>query len=104
MEVIVNYRKPFVQFVKKQHKCFKLVIGYEVERICDDIYIGELKVGDLSGVRVHKFRFEKNEYLIAYYVDVSTNLISTEIEFINLDFYKIGVHEKFYEELKKYLK
>lgn len=99
MELVKNYKKPFAQFVKKQHKAFRAVIEDETNTICATPEIGELKIGDLAGIRVHKFRFNKQEYLIAYYVN-EENLA----EFIAIDFYKIGTHENFYEELKKYLK
>lgn len=95
----VVYRKPFSQFVKKQHKVFRAVIEDEVNFICNNLDVGELKVGDLSGVRVYKFRFNKNEYLIAYSV-----ISNDEPQFIAIDFYKIGTHEKFYEDLKNYLR
>jgi hypothetical protein len=94
-----NYKKPFIQFVKKQHKAFKAVIEDEINYICENPETGELKIGDLSGVRVHKFRFNKQEYLIAYCLGANN-----EAQFIAIDFYKIGSHENFYEELKNYLK
>ena len=99
MELEINYKKPFVQFVKKQHKAFMAVIEDEVNFVCNNPYIGELKVGDLSGIRVYKFRFNKQEYLIAYYFDAKGTA-----QLIKIDFYKIGVHENFYEELKNYLR
>jgi len=99
MELVRNYKKPFIQFVKKQHKVFRAVIEDEVNYICENTDIGELKVGDLSGIRVYKFRFNKQEYLIAYYINSES-----KAEFIAIDFYKIGVHENFYEELKNYLR
>lgn len=99
MDLVRNYKKPFSQFVKKQHKAFRAVIEDEVNLICNNAEIGELKVGDLAGIRVHKFKFNKQEYLIAYFVGSDSTL-----QFISIDFYKIGVHENFYEELKKYLR
>lgn len=99
MELVINYKKPFTQFVKKQHRVLRAVIEDEVNIICATPSIGELKIGDLAGIRVHKFKFNRQEYLIAYYIN-QENLA----EFIAIDFYKIGTHENFYEELKKYLK
>ncbi|MCY1220455.1 ParE-like toxin of type II bacterial toxin-antitoxin system [compost metagenome] len=60
------YKKPFVQFVKKAHKPLQLAIEDEVEVVCADPGVGEAKVGDLAGIRVHKFRLNRQEYLIAY--------------------------------------
>lgn len=99
MELNRNYKKPFIQFVKKQHKAFKAVIEDEINYICKNPEAGELKIGDLSGFRVYKFRFNKQEYLIAYYLDADNTA-----QFIAIDFYKIGVHENFYEELKSYIR
>ncbi|CAN7492825.1 type II toxin-antitoxin system RelE/ParE family toxin [Cupriavidus necator] len=60
------YKKPFVQFVKKAHKPLQLAIEDEVEVVCADPGVGEAKVGDLAGIRVHKFRLNRQEYLTAY--------------------------------------
>ncbi|MBI1811084.1 MAG: type II toxin-antitoxin system RelE/ParE family toxin, partial [Nitrospirae bacterium] len=54
---------------------------------------GEAKKGDLSGLRVHKFKFQRQEYLIAYKTEGNT-----------ITFYMIGTHENFYRELKQYLR
>ena len=55
--------------------------------------MGESKKGDLAGFRVHKFSYGKQKFLIAY------RFQDTEIVF-----FKIGTHENFYRELKKYLR
>jgi len=39
--------------------------------VCEAPAIGELKTGDLSGFRVHKFKFHGQEYLVAYLPSVS---------------------------------
>ncbi|MDD5028838.1 MAG: type II toxin-antitoxin system RelE/ParE family toxin [Rhodoferax sp.] len=51
-------------FFNPGNKPLPLVIEDEVDAVCDDPEIGELKVGDLAGIRVHKFRFSRQEYLI----------------------------------------
>ncbi len=38
-------------YVKKAHKPLQLAIEYVVELVCDSPDIGELKVGDLAGMR-----------------------------------------------------
>ena len=83
----------FRRFVKKQSLPLQLAIQDGVDGIGDNPGIGEEKKGDLTGFRVHKFRFHQQEYLIAYEV-VKSNLI----------FVMIGTHENFYRELKKYKK
>jgi hypothetical protein len=95
-----NFKRPFAQFVKKAHKSLQLVIEDEVGVVCERPDIGEAKVGDLAGIRVHKFRFSRQEYLLAYRApkkDMPT-------EFLIIDFYQVGVHENFYSELKQYLR
>jgi len=96
-----NHKKPFAQFVKKQSKPFQAVIEDEVLSICANPEIGEQKKGDLSSIRVYKFKYQRQEYLIAYRYTPDSPLDSLEI--VLIDFYKIGTHENFYTELKKYL-
>lgn len=96
-----NYKQPFARFLKKQTKPFQAAIEDEVLSICRTPEIGELKQGDLAGVRVHKFKFNRQEYLIAYsYSPDSDNAI----QILLIDFYQIGTHENFYSDLKQYLK
>ncbi len=83
----------FRRFVKKQFLPLQLAIQDEVDVISDNPGTGEEKKGDLTGFRVHKFRFHKQEYLIAYKA-ASDNLV----------FVMIGTHENFYRNLKKYKK
>ncbi|MFM1880902.1 MAG: hypothetical protein RLZZ344_1136 [Pseudomonadota bacterium] len=68
--------------------------------VCEAPEIGELKVGDLAGIRVHKFRFNRQEYLTAYRSPAK----NAPVEFLIIDFYQVGVHENFYDELKQYLR
>jgi hypothetical protein len=79
----------FRRFVKKQSVPLHLVIQDEVDRIIADPHIGEGKKGDLAVFRVHKFRFHRQEYLIAY-----------EAGDEHLLFVMIGSHENFYRDLK----
>lgn len=81
----------FRRFVKKQFLPLRLAVQDEVDRIIADPDIGECKKGDLAGLQVHKFRFHRQEYLIAY-----------EAGDENLLFIMIGTHENFYQELKNY--
>ncbi len=95
-----KFKRPFNQYVKKAHKPLRLAIEDEVEVVCEAPEVGELKVGDLAGIRVHEFRFNRQEYLMAYRLPAK----SAPIEFLIIDFYQVGVHENFYKELKKYLR
>jgi hypothetical protein len=95
-----NFKRPFAQSVKKARKPLRLAIEDEVEVVCEAPEIGELKVGDLAGIRVHKFRFNRQEYLMAYRSPAKNG----PVEFLIIDFYQVGVHENFYDELKQYLR
>lgn len=95
-----NFKRPFAQYVKKAHKPLQLAIEDEVNVVCVAPEIGELKVGDMAGVRVHKFRFSRQEYLVAYRAPKK----DVPMEFLIIDFYQVGVHENFYAELKQYLR
>jgi len=95
-----NYKRPFSQFVKKAHKPLKLAIEDAVDVVCATPDIGELKTADLAGIRVYKFRFNRQQYLLAYRLSPG----QPEVEFLIIDFYQVGTHENFYESLKRYLK
>lgn len=95
-----RYKRPFMQFVKKVHKPLKLMIEDAVNFICDNPDIGEEKVGDLAGIRIYKFRFNRQQYLIAYRPPAK----ELPVEFLVIDFYQVGTHENFYEALKRYLR
>lgn len=89
----ILYKASFKRFVKKQSRPFQLAIEDEVEMVVSNPETGELKKGDLAGFRVHKFKFQKQEYLIAY-----------KTESKGMMFYMIDTHENFYRSLKQYLK
>lgn len=54
--------------------------------------IGDLKKGDLQGIRVYKYKVRNNLILLAYEIEGST-----------LFLYSFGSHQNFYRELSKYL-
>ena len=99
-----NYKRPFYQYVKKASKPLKLAVEDAVDLICQNPEIGERKVGDIDGIRVYKFRFNRQKYLIAYRClpDLHSGDL-TEPDELSVDFYKIGSHENFYDSLKRYL-
>ena len=96
----VNYKRPFAAFFKKAKKPLQLAIEDVVVAIQNTPSIGEEKAGDLKGVFVYKFRFNRQEYLVAYKVGEATDTLSV----LWIDFYQVGSHENFYEELKRYLR
>lgn len=105
MQVIPNYKSPFSKFVKKAHKPLQLAIEDEVEVVCKNPEIGESKVGDLAGIWVHKFKFNRQQYLVAYRPPtLASQRRGMGVELLMIDFYQVGLHENFYDELKRYLK
>lgn len=75
----------------------QLAIEIRVSEVCDNPRIGQQKLGNLQGVFVYKFRFNAQEYLMAYQFDYFAGV--TEITWI--EFCQIGPHENFYTQLKK---
>ena len=78
--------------IKKLKKNEKKVLDQVVKNIIENPEIGVLKKGNLAGVRVHKFKINKQEQLLAYKES------KEEILLIML-----GSHENYYRELGKYL-
>ncbi len=100
-----SYKPPFSKFVKKAHKPLQLAIEDATEAVCRNPEIGEAKVGDLAGIWVHKFSFNRQEYLIAYRPpSLEARRKGVDVELLLIDFYRVGSHENFYDELKRYLK
>ena len=100
-----NFKPPFSRFVKKSHKPLQLAIEDAVDEVGADVTIGEAKLGDLAGIRVYTFKFNRQEYWMAYRTLASGEVVDpTAIEWLIIDFYQVGLHENFYDDLKRYLK
>jgi len=83
-------------FAKQKKKLNKNQINdldEAVKTMFNDSSIGIMKVGDLQGVQVLKFKSNRRHILLAYEVIES-----------RLYLYTFGSHENFYRDLKKYLK
>jgi len=85
----ISVSNAFLRFKKKSIKNIQIEIDEQVKKILENPEIGELKKGDLRGIRVHKFKFKSQLYLISYEVTGET-----------LNLYVIGTHENFYDRLK----
>jgi len=85
----------FKRIKKRLPSPLRIELDRQVRVICSDPRVGEAKTGDLQGVRVHKFSFLGQLYLLAYCVDESEEAVY---------FLAVGGHENFYRDLKKYLK
>ncbi len=82
----------FAKQKKKLPKQQIIDLDKAVKSVSNDPSIGDMKVGDLQGIRVYKFKSKKQPILLAYEVIDAT-----------LYLYTFGSHENFYRDLKKYL-
>ncbi len=84
----------FLRAVKKLHANQKIVLDEAVKEIAGHLSVGEEKRGDLSGVFVHKFKMNDQEYLLAYEL-LPNKQAPDEVMLLAL-----GAHENFYRNLK----
>ena len=89
MKVLTTPR--FNRAVKKLHPQEKRLLDEAVRFIMSSPESGDLKKGDLTGVRVHKYKFNTEQMLLAYAANTQERII------ILLGY---GTHENFYRELK----
>ncbi len=87
----IRQANQFEKAYKKLHKNQLKDANDAIHKIIDNPLIGNLKKGDLSDVRVHKFKMANQLTLIAY---------TYEADEIILTFLAIGSHENFYRDLK----
>jgi mRNA-degrading endonuclease RelE of RelBE toxin-antitoxin system len=85
----------FTRIRKKLPPALREAVDREVKRVCDCPSLGEAKKGDLQGVRVDKFSFVGQLYLLADWVDDGAKTVT---------FLAVGGHESFYRDLKRYVK
>ena len=90
-EVKVFETRRFEKALDKLPEAQLKVVEDEIENIIEDPEIGELKKGDLSHLRVHKFKMNKNQVLLGY---------SWFEEKLELYLLQIGPHENFYQKQK----
>lgn len=84
----------FLKLKKKLPDKLQEELDNQITILIDEPETGELKKGDLAGVRVLKFKYHSQQILLAYQYD-------KEGEIIYL--LAVGSHENFYRNLKKYL-
>ena len=83
----------FGRKAKRLRKREKDLLDSEIKRILEDPDIGQKKKGELRGVRVHKFKMNKQLILLA------SSISKRELNLITF-----GPHENYHRDLKKYLK
>ena len=82
----------FKKAVKKLHKNQKSDLDSAVKTLLESPTIGEQKKGNLSFMRVYKFKLAKKLTLLGY---------SYEDEALVLELITLGTHENFYRDAKK---
>lgn len=90
MKVVATPR--FIRAIKKIQSSEKKSLDEAVKRLLANPLLGEMKKGDLAGIQVYKFRYLRQQMLLAY----SVSLDKTQLALI-----AYGVHENFYRDLKR---
>lgn len=81
----------FKNTAKKLHKKQKLDLDSAIRILVENPLVGELKKGDLSGIRVYKFKLSNQLTLLTYQFNEDQ---------ITLVLMALGSHENFYRDLK----
>lgn len=66
-------------------------VNKAIRHIANNPETGEMKRGDLAGIRVYKFKVQNQLFLLAYEVENDGTIILLMA---------LGVHENFYRDLK----
>ncbi|MFT2097449.1 type II toxin-antitoxin system RelE/ParE family toxin [Marinomonas sp. 2405UD66-6] len=82
----------FKKAVKKLHKNQKTDLDKAIRDLMEEPKLGEQKKGDLSFMRVYKFKMAKQLTLLGY---------SYEDGALVLELLTLGSHENFYRDVKK---
>lgn len=90
--MIVLQKPSFGKIVKKLHKNQKADLDAAIKTVMAAPESGQMKKGDLAGIRVHKFSMAKQHSLLAYAYDGKTE---------TLTLLALGTHENFYRDLKR---
>ena len=87
----VSQTPTFKRAVKKLHKNQKVDLDDAIRKLMKDPCLGAMKKGDLSFLRVYKFKMVKQLTLLGY---------SYEDGSITLELIALGSHENFYRDVK----
>jgi len=90
MALKIRTTPSFDKAVKKLHAKGKKSVDDAVRAIMAEPTIGEAKKGDLLGVRVRRFKIDKQEILLSYSVGLDELLLIA-----------LGSHENFYRDMKR---
>ena len=84
--------RPFERVFKKLHASLQREVESAIREIISNPLIGDLKIQDIHGLRVYKFRMNKQLTLLAYQYDEPADTLVLET---------VGPRENFYRDLKK---
>jgi mRNA-degrading endonuclease YafQ of YafQ-DinJ toxin-antitoxin module len=90
--MIVFTTPRFDRAIKKILPSEKKALDLAVKDVISNPLKGEMKKGDLAGIQVYKFRYLKQQMLLAY---------SVSLDKAQLVLMGYGVHENFYRDLKR---
>jgi mRNA-degrading endonuclease RelE of RelBE toxin-antitoxin system len=82
----------FKKAVKKLKPSNKKELDTAIKSVMAEPTVGEQKKGDLSFLRVHKFKMNKQMTLLGYSFNDGT---------LTLELMALGSHENFYRDVKK---
>jgi hypothetical protein len=92
----ITITNTFKKAAKKLHANQIIIVEDTIDAISQDPEIGELKKGDLAGVKVCKFHINSQLMLMAYVFVTSDKPDEQELTLLSL-----STHENFYRDLKK---
>lgn len=81
----------FKKAVKKLHPNQKMDLDKAVKELIKDPLLGDQKKGDLSFLRVYKFKMNKQLTLLGYSYQEGT---------VTLELMALGSHENFYRDIR----
>ena len=81
----------FLRATKRLHTPQQLELDAAIRTINADPLVGDVKVGDLAGIRVYKFRISNQLCLLGYRI----------LDEQSLKLLTLGSHENFYRDLKR---
>lgn len=90
MNVVIN--RSVKSVIKRLPPAQRRELDGVIQELMKDPEAGELKRGDLVGVRVYKFRINRQLMLLVYIYEESS---------ATLQLVMLGSHENFYRDLKK---
>ena len=88
----VEQTRQFAKQYKKLHDNIVVDVDDAVDVIAEKPSVGELKKGDLAGLRVYKFHSQGQLYLLGYTLNDAVQLVYLE---------SVASHENFYRNLKR---